>query len=189
MREKNELGKLLPRRREAAAIIGWILALTAFLTLALLITLNLIPRAVQLRSLERMGADFVVMRGKITQALAQKNSLEKEAAESNPKISKTDGADGYLSFLLGLAKDSGLEVEKIEEDGQASQKDLEGKIVNIKFSSQFSGLQAFIRKLENSPVPIAVRSLSVSTADGVSTDLSCQIGIAFFSYERFSKQP
>jgi len=166
------------RSRESASMI--ILYVCAVFALAMLLfsAVNLLPRLAHLISLSREGDDFIELRQEIMSAATQKWKLERDRTDGDGAEAVALSPDNYNDLLIGLAKENGVQIRKLQERGRITLGEFSAKSVEVELSGTFNSLRGFTSALETQPIPFRIQALQAVSPDAVSNALTCEISVA-----------
>lgn len=165
------------RLRESASTR--ILSVCGVFALAMLVfsVVNLLPRLTHLTSLGHEGDNFIELKQEIMSAATKKWKLERDRTDRESAEAALS-SDNYNDLLIGLAKESRVQIRKLQERGWITLEEFSAKSIEVELSGTFNSLMGLMSSLEAQPIPYRIQTLKAVSPDAVSNALICEISVA-----------
>ena len=106
--------------------------------------------------------------------------MDKMVTESISGAHSREAIEEYYRNLIKEVKTSGLRIVKFEEVGGKSEGEFQSSNLILELTGNYLSLVSFLEYLDGSSYPVSIGSLTVSTRDGVSTELDCKMAITIY---------
>lgn len=165
------------RSREHAALVCLMAIIACALIGVAYLSASLLPRIVDLLSLRQEENRPGALQTAVQQAIQQRNDLSRACAELHRDSAETEATGDYYGKILQAAKDCGLNIEKVEKATTANMPASRAQELGLTVGGRYSSLIAFLKFIGDFACPVAIREMTIMTADGVSYDLKCDLSI------------
>lgn len=174
------MAKFFARGRESASFLYSGMLLIILAALISFYILNMFPRAKQLLSIQYADEKFSNLRQEITKATANMHSLNKMVSERIADSHSREAIEEYYRNLIKNAKSAGLRIERLEEFGGKLESEFESSNLILELTGDYLSLISFLKYLDASLYPVSIGSLTITTSDGVSTELDCKMALTIY---------